>query len=1026
MKTKINGFLTLLLVFMVQISFAQEKTVTGTISDANGPLPGVTVLIKGTKVGTQSDFDGNYSIKASSGAVLQFSFIGMTTVEKTVGTANVLNITMQESAEMLNEVVVMGYGSQRKTDLTGSTVQVDADQIAQVPVSTVDQVLQGKVAGLAISGTSGTPGSTTDIRIRGISSITAGNEPLYVIDGVPMTNSDLSSTTSGSSLSALSSINSNNIESITVLKDASATAAYGARGANGVIVITTKTGKSGKTTFNFSSSYGFANDATKGPTVLTGAERMMLAYEAIYNTYGAAYGLANVQEAGDFYDTYFGSEYSDWRAAGSPEANWASVITNKDAPVQEYNLSATGGDENSNFFTSIGYFKQEATVIGSKFDRVNGQFNFSKDLTENLKLSTINSASYAFQDGLLETSAYFSSPRAVKYFMPPIDQPYNPDGSINLNTTLPNPLYIAQNDIDNSKYTRIITNNSLVWKTPIKNLTFSTRANIDYIVYNYKRYRNPVSGDGAGSGGYGWQTANNRTSYVFQNSLDYTWNISDDHKIDFKLLQEWQKNRNYYLEADGDNFSDVGLTNLNTAGNPTTANSWYTDSSVASYLGMLHYSAFDSKYIFDATFRREGSSRFASSKRWGNFWSVGAAWNIFKEDFLADSEMVNNLKLRASYGVTGNANINMNSYQALLNFDSDYDGAGASYPGQFGNKELSWETSHTLDVGLDFGLFQNRIKGSVAYYKRESRDLLLKVPLSFVTGYENATSIDDGFESQIRNIGKMENKGFELELNFDIVRSEDFNLSLGGNMATNKNKVLELAKDLNGEEIKITTTTRQVASGHPVYAWYMPTWAGVDPDNGNELWYVDGEGSATTSNFNEANQVYQGGSALPTLTAGMNFHVDFKGFFVDANAYYAGGHKVYEDWARYTNGTDVFSVVYYQGVNALLDRWQQPGDTGTRFGKFEYTGRPWMSHSKFLYAGDYIRVKNVTFGYDFNNVITEQIGVDGLRLFLRGTNLFTWVKDNNLKYDPEIDATGFTSLTTPPVKSIIFGINVKF
>ena len=1017
MKTKYNGFLTLLLAFIVQFTFAQEKTISGTVSDETGPLPGVNVIIKGTTNGTETDFDGKYTLTANTGDVLVFSFIGMASKDVTVGASSTINVVLKAD-NVLEEVIILGYATQRKTEVTGSTVQINRDEIELVPVSTVDQILQGKVAGLVFNSDSGTPGSTSDIRIRGVSSITAGNEPLYVIDGVPMSNPNVSPTSSGSSMSALASINSNNIESITVLKDASATAAYGARGANGVIVITTKGGRSGKTTFNFSSTYGFGNDATAGPTPLTGAERLELATEAIYNTYGANYGLTTPAEAKDFFYANFGlaGQFIDWENGGSKETNWANLITNKDAPMQEYNLSATGGDENSNFYTSIGYFKQEATVIGSSFDRISGQFNYSKNLNDKLKFNSRNSASHSYQDGLLETSAYFSSPRAVKFFMPQTTAAFNDDGSFNFDTNLPNPLWIAQEDIDDNKITRIISNNSLRWEMPVENLTFNTTFNIDYLVSNYKRYRNPVSGDGRGSNGYGWQSASNNVTYVWQNSLDYVLNINEDHKIDIKVLQEWQKNRYYYLEADGDSFADVGLTNLNTAGNPTTANSFYNDWAVASYLGMAHYSAFDGRYVLEGTFRKEGSSRFSKNNRWGNFWSVGAAWNMQKENFMADVDFINNMKLRASYGVTGNANIGINSYQALLSFNADYDGEGASYPGSFGNDNLSWETSHTLDLGLEFGLFQNRISGSFAYYRRESKDLLLNVPLSLTTG----------FTSQTRNIGRMENKGFEVEANFAIVRTDDFNFSLGGNLATTENEVLELATDLNGEEVNITSSTTRVATGHPVYAWRMPTWAGVNPETGNEEWYLNGVDGETTTNFNAADDVYQGGSAIPKLTAGLNIHIDFKGFFADASGYYAGGHKVYEGWHRYTQGTDVYPVMYYQGLNSLLDRWQQPGDTGTRFGKFEYTGRPWQRHSKFLYDGDYFRLKNVTVGYNFNSKFTEAAKIDGLRVFVRGTNVLTWVKDENLKYDPEVDSSGQIGLRTPVVKSFVLGINIKF
>ncbi len=1021
MKTKFSGFLTLLLALAVQLTFAQERTISGTVTDETGPLPGVNILIKGTATGADTDFDGKYSIQASTGDVLVFSFVGMKTVERTVSTANTINIVM-ESDNLLEEVVVMGYATQKKADITGSTVQLDSDVIEQSPVASVDQVLQGKVAGLSLTSDSGTPGSTSDIRIRGISSITAGNEPLYVIDGVPMANPDLGIAGSGSSFSALSSINSNNIESITVLKDASATSAYGARGANGVIVITTKGGKSGKTKFNFSSYYGFTNDAMDGPTPLTGAERETLFYEAVYNTFGTSQGLNTYEEAGTWAraNTSYGAAYQDWRDAGSPETNWAKLITNEDAPIQEYNISATGGEETYNFFASLGYYKQEATVIGSEFDRISGALNFSKDLSDKFTFTSTNSASHSYQDGLLETSAYFSSPRAVKYFMPSIDPAYNADGSFNLDTALPNPLWIAQEDIDDNKSTRIITNNSLRWETPIKNLAFTTRVGIDYIVANYKRYRNPIRGDGDGSNGYGYQTHRSYTTYVFQNSLDYSFDLGENHNFSLKALQEWQKNRNYLLEADGDNFGDVGLTNLSSAGNPTYASSEYYDWAIASYLGILNYSAFDSKYVVNASFRREGNSRFGSDVRWGNFWSVGGAWNMHKENFLDNADFITNLKLRASYGVTGNASIGLNLYQALLGYDSDYNGEGASYPSSIGNQDLTWETSNTVDVGIDFGLFKNRVNGSFAYYRRESKDLLLNVPLSLTTG----------FSSQTRNIGRMENKGFEVELNFDILKGEDYSLSIGGNMATNQNEVLELAQDLNGEEINITTTIDRVESGHAVYEFYMPTWSGVNPTTGNEEWYVNGVDGATTANFNEAERVFQGGSVLPTITSGLNFHVDYKGFFIDASGYYAGGHKVYEGWHRYTQGTDLYPTGLYQGYNTLLDRWQKPGDE-TRFGKFEYTGRPWERHSKFLYDGDYFRLKNATIGYDFNEKFTDAIKIDGLRVFVRGTNLYTWVKDDNLKYDPEnIDTAGNsrgeTVLTTPPVKSVVFGINLKF
>lgn len=1011
MKQKLSGILTLLLVLVVQMTFAQEaKTISGTVVDQDGlPLPGVNVLVRGTTTGAQTDFDGNYSITARSQDFLVFSYIGFETAERRVGDRVRIDVTLKTDAAELEEVVVMGYVQKRKDDMTSSPVVVGSATLEEAQTPSVDQALQGKVAGLSITSASGTPGAATDIRIRGRSSITAGNEPLYVIDGVPIVSGNVSGAASGSSLNALASINTQDVESITVLKDAAATSAYGARGSNGVIVITTKSGKSGEASINISSTYGFTNPAIDGPQVLTAEERYMLFNEGLINTFGAANGFDTQEGAAEFFTP---ASYQAWIDAGRPEGNWGDVVRNYDAPVQEHNISATGGGEDHNFYASLGYYDQEAVTVGSGFERISGSLNFSKDFNENLKFNTSNTASYTYQDGILEGSAYFSSPQAAKFFMPPTDQPYNEDGSINLDTGLPNPLWIAQEDIDDNKFTRILSNTSLVWNTPIENLDFTTRGSIDYRIANYKRFRNRVSGDGDDTGGYGFQSHSNAVTYTFQNSLDYVLDL-DLHRLDFKVLQEYQENKSYYLSADGENFPVDGLTNLANAGTPTSAFSQFTDWYVASYLGTASY-AYDNRYVLNATYRKEGNSRFSPENRWGDFYSVGGAWNLHREAFLEGNNDINQLKLRSSWGVTGNANIGLNNYQALFGFSSDYAGVGAGFPSSVGNPDLTWETSESFDVGLDFAFLQNRLNGTFGYYTRTNDDLLLNVPLSRTTG----------FSSQARNVGTMENSGFEAELEWNIVRSADFNLTIGGNFATNENEVTQMPVDAAGEKIVISGFNQRVEEGHPAYAWYMPTWAGVDPETGVETWYTNGVGSDITFDFTEAQRVFQDASALPTVNAGLNFHVDFKGFYLDASAFYSGGHKVYESWHRYTQGSDLFSTLYYQGINTLLDRWQEPGDI-TRVPKMQYGLDPWRYSSKFLFDGDFARLRNVTFGYNFGSAITEAAGITSGRVFVRGTNLATWVKDDNLIYDPEVDASGYTDMFTPATKSIIFGLNIK-
>ncbi len=1017
MRTKFMYMLMPFLVLCMSVSFAQEKTISGNVTDESGlPLPGVSVLVVGTSNGTQTDFDGNYTITANTGQVLRFSYIGQKTTERTIGASSTLNVQMEADTQALEEVVVTGYTSQRRSDITGSVVKVDSEKLGEIIAPSVDQALQGNVSGLTVSATSGTPGSTSNIRIRGISSITAGNEPLYVIDGVPVSNGNVGTSGAYSSLSALAGLDQSNIESITVLKDASATAQYGARGSNGVILITTKSGKSGKTVFNINSSYGFQNDAITGPVPLTAANRLELTAEAYFND-----GIYPTKEEAT--QALLAGPFAQWDANGRPEARWDQAVANKDAVIQQHSFSASGGSEGHTFFASLGYMQQEATVIGSDFERISGSLNFSKDLTDNITFSSNNQASHMLQNAFLETSAYFESPRTVKYFISPLLMPYNEDGSYNLfGGSLPNPLYLVENNTSENRLTRIVTNNSVEWDFA-KGLTFGSTFNVDLQLYNFRSYSNPTYGYGEPTSGDASQYDRTNVFYVFQNYLDYNFEINEDHRFKFKALQEYQSNRRYFLGGEGQNFADEGLENLDNLGTPTGVSSSFNDWYVGAYMGLLNYSAFDSRYVLDLSYRREGNSRFSKDNRWGNFWSVGAAWNLNKENFLADSDWVNALKLRASYGVTGNALIGLNQYQSLFGYAADYGGEGAQYVDTFGNKDLTWETSNTLDIGVDFGLFNNVVSGSFAYFNRDSKDLLLDVPLSQTTG----------FASQVQNIGELNNKGYEVDLNFNVVNTPDVSLSIGGNFSYVKNEITSLPTDPNGEERTITTVRTRIESGHPAYAWYMPTWAGVNPETGIEEYYINGVDGETTTNFNEAEAVFQGGNAVPTTTAGLNLNFSYKGFFLNANGYYAGGHKIYEGWHLYLNQTNAYPILAFQGYTSLLDRWQQPGDIA-RNGAFTTSATPWQRHSKYLYDADFMRLRSLTVGYDVPSKALETVGLTKLRIFLRGNNLLTWVKDDNLLFDPEVDIDsqngtvdpGETGLETPPTRSISLGVNINF
>jgi len=478
---KILSFFALLLI-TGSLVMAQTVQIKGTVTSAEDGLgiPGVTVSVKGTTVGVITDSNGQFTLNVPQGSkTLVFSYVGMKTMEVDITGRTVVDVVMESDVLAVGEVIVTGYATRIKNELTGSTVQISGDVLRNVPVVTMTQALQGKVAGVTISASSGTPGSIQDIRIRGVGSITGSNDPLIIIDGAPVVNNNFTGSTAMSSLSALAAINSNDIESITVLKDASATAAYGSRGSNGVIVIATKKGKQGKTNFDFTASTGFQNNAVKGRTPLTGEHRRELFLEAIYNTYGEANGFTE-DEAYDFMvDNNL--DYGDLSGWDGTEGNWGDIITNQNAPVTNISLSATGGDNISSFYASLGYNKTEATVIISDLKRITGTLNYTRKLANTIKFSINMNASNTFQNAYLEQSSYFANPNLTKYFMSPWLNPYNEDGTpnIDLATSLFNPLYLGEHDINTNDLTRALTSSYVEWEI-IKNLKFRTFISLDY------------------------------------------------------------------------------------------------------------------------------------------------------------------------------------------------------------------------------------------------------------------------------------------------------------------------------------------------------------------------------------------------------------------------------------------------------------------------------------------------------------------------------------------------------------------
>jgi len=1018
-KSKLNWFYASALLLSVSVGHAQNKTLTGQVSEGGAPLPGVSVTIKGSSEGTQTDLNGKYSLKVKQGDVLVFSFIGMHEVTYKVGSANSYNASLVTEDNKLGEVVVLAYGQTKgKNEVTGNVVAVQGDVIANTPVASVDQALMGRVAGMQMAGTSGSPGAMQNIRIRGRNSISASNEPLYVIDGIPMLNTNISGNVTsteavvGTSLSSISAISSDDIESMTVLKDAAATSAYGARGSNGVIVITTKKGKQGKTSYSFKSTLGMQNPARKGPEMLNGEQKKELWLEALYNTYGEKEGFSKDQTYNWLTTVYDpNSQLEQWVKGGKVTNDWKDAVRVKDAPMSTLGFSVSGGDEKGTFLGNINHEKYKGTVVGTDFRKVNGLFNFTRKLNDRLDIKIGANVSNILQNGVLEGAAYFSNPNLTSKFMSPWVNIYNPDGSYNTDTGggLPNVLDIVNKNKYQNDVVRVISNNSIGYKI-FDDLKFESTIGLDYTIANYSEYVNPFYGDGQGYDGSATERDNKTFNYVWQNSLDYRFYLGENHRFDLKGLVEYQKNKSKIIHGYGQVMAP-GLSVLGTTAANYQADSNYVDWVQLSFLGMMNYS-YANRYVLDFTVRHEGSSRFSNDERWGTFYALGGAWNISSEEFMKDVDFINLLRLRGSYGTTGNAGVTPNKYQQLLSVTS-YNGKAGLISTQLGGP-LGWEKQEKYDVGMEFGLFDNRISGSVAYFKSKSKDLLYYQPVSMTTG----------FEGQWKNLGDLENSGFEAEVNFEIIRSKDFNWSIGGNLGTVKNKVTRMPS-VDGKTLEVVGNYNATVEGKAIGTWYLKEYAGVDSQTGMAQWYK-ADGTKTT-NYGQAEKRFQDASALPKVTGGVNTHIDYKGFYADALFTFATGYKVYDSWARYMNSVNYLSLEVYNATTELMDRWQKPGDITDVPKVAEVGGENYTSPStRFLYDGDHIRLRQLTVGYNLNKQAVKFLGVDAVNLSVSALNPFTWVKDKRLKYDPEVDAEGYIEMATPAIKSVIFSLNVKF
>ncbi|HEY9340450.1 MAG TPA: TonB-dependent receptor [Hanamia sp.] len=993
---------TLLFSFLITafFSFAQNRAIRGKVTDRTGlPVANVSVTVKGSAQGVSTQPDGTFVLDVPQEATtVVISSVGFGDQEVAIGNSDNLDIVLDQAEKKLETVVVVAYGSQVKRKVTGAVSTVTSTELENRPFTSVDQMLQGKVPGLQSVSPNGQPGGAQTIRIRGVSSITGVNDPLFVVDGVPINSGDFSRNTNTSN--ALAGINPNDIESVTVLKDASAAAIYGSRAAAGVILITTKKGKSGKTRIRIDAEQGFSdvafeNDISKP---LNSSQYLDLSREGLVN---AGFGQAQM----DGILNLLG-------ANSNVDVNWRDLVT-RQADFSNLNFSAAGGDQKTTFYTSIGYNKQQSPVIGSDFQRYSGNVNLSHKASERFSIDLSIIGSYSNQNSPTQGGA-FRNPVLAASFLRPTQNPYDSNGKVNISRSdfnqVYNPLAIVQ--YDRGLYRNIKTISTISGRYHIlPGLDFTTKFGIDYINIEEEQYYNPFFGDARTTSGNVYNLTTRLTNYVWTNLLDYHYDFLEnkDLGMDVKLGYEAQKSKQYNTTATGTGVPFTTLLTLPVPSTPTAASAERTDFSQVAVFSILQFN-YKTKYSLSGSYRNDGSSRFGPNNRYGDYWSVGAAWNIDREAFLTKIPMISIIKLRASYGLTGdNRGVAPYDWRGTYAFGTDYNLQSGSFPNNTGNPDLTWESNRQVDIGLDFGLFDNRLGGTVDWYERNSKNLLFDVPLSLTSG----------FISRKSNTGTMQNKGWEISLNGTPVRTRDFSWDLSFNISLNKNKITSLPN--NNADIIVSNQIRRV--GYDVSSIYTVLWAGVDPDNGDPLWYTDATRKTTTNEVPSFQDII--GHAAPKGFGSFGTSLNYKGISLDAQFNYQYGTLVYDSWGFILTSDGSFPSLNKN--QKQLRRWQNPGDiTDQPIYIYGNSNNSNAESSRWYYKGDFIRLRDLTLAYQFPKSLLEKIKLDNVSFYVKGTNLWTKTYDKNLTFDPEQGFNGTNDFQVFIQRTISVGTKIGF
>ena len=980
------------------VAFAQ---VTGTVNDAsNLPEADIEVKVKGTDKVTYTDENGNFNIDAKVGDTLVINGKEFKVTSTNLGTLNYSN----KSDVDLGEVVVVGFGRTVSVkEVTGSTSTMTSKAIEDVPVASVDKMLQGRVSGVQTGNASGQPGGMASVRVRGISSINGVTSPIWIVDGVRVSSGDL--TRNNTTGNILASMNPDDIESVTVLKDAVSTAVYGADAGAGVIVITTKSGRKGAAKFNFSSSIGWNDRAVDTYRGFTGQEYKDYLNVAVNNYLGTSY--TNEQIANGAINATFANIFK------SPySTNWQEE-TMKKGFQQNVDFNVSGANDKLSYYASANYFKQESVIKNSNYKRLAFTNKLTYQATDKLKLATDIQLSYSNM-ATLPDGGGFANPILSSYFNRPTDPAYNADGSYYWNPSTSrlsnsqfNPVALLDMNYSKAQTARIFANFKAeydIWKNIKYTLVFAP----EYINIEEDKYYNPLHGDGFSRGGMKNDYVNRYFNFNVQNIL--SWNKKMDvHNLGVSLIQEAYKSDYKGLNASGQTVGSPSLETLSNFVVPLGYGGSRTITSRWGYAATAHYD-YDKLFLLDASYRRDILSQFMPGKKAGDFWSVGVGLDVARMGNIKGNGTLSMMKLRASYGKIGNQ-VSANPY-GLYSYTTNYnDFAAAGYSGVI-NPNLSWETVNPLNVGIDFGFLKDRIKFSAEYFHKTTKDLIYSLPVS---GSQGLTSYTD-------NVGELVNKGFEFSLNADIFRGDrnQFNWNVGFNLSTLDNEITELY----GGEVKGSTTI--LKEGEGVRTYYLRKWAGVDPTNGDPLWYINGKDGETTNNYNLAQQEVQG-SFISDIYGGFNTAMAYKGFSLDLQFTFGFGGKIYDDWASYTFSDGQYTLNYPGYGDVMGDYWT-PENTTASNPKPVYGGNKLSNRAstRFLYDADYIRLSNARVAYTFDSKTLSGSGLNSVQVFVMANNAWTHNFDDRLKFDPETNIAGYTNLSLPVLKSFLLGVNVSF